>query len=132
MHHESIIDHKVKITSNCKVLQAKTKLALRKSRIRRNAEGRPPTTTLSFQAASSHPLGPETPELQTELSSDLNGPGQDDSQEGVQSDMLWGAGRVSNPSDNQAPPRRQAQQEIDSSSLPEFDADSALAMARKV
>jgi hypothetical protein len=126
MHLESAINYEVKEPPKYRILI--TKSAPRKSRIRRNAEGRLSTTS-SFQKASSHPLESE---LQAELSNRLYVPGRDDSQEVDQPDKLWGAGRISNASDSQTSPQRQAQREQDGSSLPEFDADSALAMTRKV
>jgi hypothetical protein len=85
--------------------------------------------TPSFQKASSHSLGPE---LQAELGNRLNAADHDDSPEAGQTPMHWGPDRISSAGENQTSPQRQAQRERDDSSLPEFDADSALAMTRKV
>ncbi|KAH6721570.1 fungal-specific transcription factor domain-containing protein [Leptodontidium sp. MPI-SDFR-AT-0119] len=108
--------HCVRAQIECKTQTLET---VKKARARRQTETPIPTSYL--------PL-PDHQRQQSHHASESLTDAVDNRQDG----MHWNARAVSSASDNQTPRASQAQLQHENSSIPEFQADSALAMARKI
>ncbi|PVH76500.1 hypothetical protein DL98DRAFT_293115 [Cadophora sp. DSE1049] len=108
--------HCVRAQKECRTQPLET---VKKVRARRQTETPTPT---------SHLRSPNPPLPQSQHTSEST-PRQN---EVDQDDMAWSAPTASSTSDNQTPRASQAQLQRENSNLPGFDADSALAIARKI